>query len=114
MLNSYSGPFCENSERLNGWTTFTTSARKTFIKGVWQGPKYTCEDFFFKTRKDTTTNENNRCLLILILNFNFTLYHLHLTVWTLHPTRLFFFRRNVLEQSVKDVLSDVKTHHKFN
>ena len=39
---------------VNGWKTLTTFEKKNFITGVWQGSKYSCEDLFFKTRKDTT------------------------------------------------------------
>ena len=27
---------------------------KKIVTGIWQGPKYASEDFFFKTRKNTT------------------------------------------------------------
>ena len=86
--------FYENSKRLKDINFF---CKKSFITDVWQDPKYTSEDFFFFwTHKDTTTNENARCLPILILNFNFIQHHLHLTVWTPHPKRLFLLERMCL------------------
>ena len=61
MSNRYSGAFiaelfCENRKLLKDINYF---CNKNFIIGVWQGPKYASEDFFFfLTRKDATINEN--------------------------------------------------------
>ena len=52
--------------------TLTNSARKTSSQAFDRVLNTTLKISFFKTRKNTTINENAGCLQILILNFNFT------------------------------------------
>ena len=66
--NSYSGAFWENSKLLKD----INYSLKNLIIGVWQGPEYASEGFFFLKPVKTPGNWNTRCV----------------PTWIPHPARL--------------------------